>query len=421
MPTARFSAKGLRAEVRSTDGYDYGVDFSVPIDSHIADAEKILKDPHNAIHDFNCFQLGSKKAVSYTSYPTVLALRLLGTYLKRRYSLQTETREFITRGVIQALSDSTEMTILRRDISSFYECVPTHTLREELLFKDVLPPRARRMLEVFFEAHCTGGLGLPRGLGLSAVLSEYVMLPADGDIRLIPGVYRYHRFVDDLIIFCTGEAEGVLARIKSALPEPLRLNTSKYKSDDVFLAKPSGENQLTCSFEYLGYKYSVDHNHAKKHPRKLRVSIAERKVRKIQSRLIRSARAFVITGDYNLFVDRVRYLTGNYKFSKKRSIAATGSAMVKSGIFYNYKYCGDFQGARRVPHKMPELRRLDWFLQNSILGNRHPTGQAVLNNLNAAQIQVLRRISFAQGHLKVYHSAFSSARIKLIKGVWNHG
>jgi hypothetical protein len=421
MPVARFSLKSIRTQVRSTDGDDYGIDFSQPIDDHIADAERVFEDPTQALLNYNSFPSGPRTVISYSSYGTVLALRAVASFISRKYSLQTQTREAVSRGIIQALSDSSTMRILRRDITSFYESVPTSAVKEELLYRDILPPRVRRVLEAFFDTHCLTEVGLPRGLGLSAVLSEYVMKPVDSAIGLLPGVYRYHRFVDDIVIFSTNEGRAFAKALAAALPRPMSLNRSRNKSENVTLPRPHGENLSTVEFSYLGYSYRVSLSHNPKRPRLVRVGISSVKVNKLKTRLILSAQALLRDNDAGIFIDRVRYLTGNYKFVKRRPIATTGRSVVKSGIFYNYRYCGSYGDGTRVQHDMSELRKLDWFLQNSILGTRLPVGFGVLQRLNQNQTSRIRRYSFAQGHLKAFDCGFDSQRVSLIREAWQNG
>jgi Reverse transcriptase (RNA-dependent DNA polymerase). len=420
MSSVRFSSRNLRSEVRSTDGDDYGIDFTQSLDDYIAEAEAVVADPLPALQTFNRFRSGTRSVVSYSSYPTVLALRVLGSFLRRKYSLQTETREAVSRGLIQALADSSTMRILRRDIASFYESVPTSVVKEELLYRDVLPPRARRMLETFFEIHCVADVGLPRGLGLSAILSEYVMKPVDAAIRLIPGVYRYHRFVDDIIVFSTPEGRNISRALAAALPAPMCLSRSRSKCDDVVLPRPHGNDSSRISFDYLGYSYEATLAHSPKKPRKIRVGIASAKINRLKSRLILTARQLLQDNDSRLFTDRIAYLTGNYRFVKRRPIASTGRSVVKSGIFYNYRYCGSYSGEVRVSHDMAELRRLDWFLQHVILGGRSPLGFKVLQLLSATELARAQRLSFAQGHLRAFDCGFDSARVSAIREAWKN-
>lgn len=391
--------------------------FLETLDLYIEEAESVIKDPLTALQSFNYFENGKRAVYSYSSYPTVLSLRVLSSYLKRRYNLQSETREAITRGLIQALSDSSEMHILRRDISSFYESLPTEPLIEGLLYTDVLDPRARRLLEAFFEVHCLGSAGLPRGLGLSATLSEFIMKPVDSAIRLLPGVYRYHRFVDDIVLLCT-DPRLVTPKIATLLPSPLQLNDKK--SEDLSLLRPAGELNEKGSFEYLGYRFEINMCHSPSKFRRLRVSIARKKINRIKTKVILAARAYIANQNFPQFRLRLLYLTGNYKFLKKRPIASTGKAVVRSGIYYNYRYCGDYQGTKVVSHSMSELKDLDWFLQNSILGARYPLGSAIMARLNAQQIAALRRLSFAQGHLKIYDSKVTNDQVKMIKSIWRN-
>lgn len=72
--------------------------------------------------------------------------------------------------------------------------------------------------------------GLPRGLGISAVLSELYMKYFDLSIRRVGGVYYYARFVDDIIVFCSDQhsANVVMETAKSELSKlGLTLNGKK--------------------------------------------------------------------------------------------------------------------------------------------------------------------------------------------------
>jgi hypothetical protein len=405
MQRLTFSAKGLRAEVRASDGWDYGFDFGDPIDPYIDEASSILDDP-SALSEYNSFPMGKKRAVSYSSYPSVLALRLLSTYLRRRFYLSLQTREDITKGLIQALSDSTSIHVIRRDIVSFYENVPTQAIHEDLLYTNALPAKARRLLEKFFEVHCGAGVGLPRGLGLSATLAEYVMQPYDASVRMIPGVYRYHRFVDDIIILCTDGESAKSILFGDLLPKPMLLHDKK--RDDVALVKSAHRKGVWPKLEYLGYKFAVDVHAPPRHPRPINVGIADRKVDRIKTKLILAVKAYYHNEDFDLFHMRLRFLSGNYRFVKRKALANTGSSTVRSGIFYNYKFAGSYKDGSYVSLHLPELKQLDWFYQNSIIGRRYFYGKYLNAKLSAERLSMLRKLSFSQGHLRAFNVPLTS-------------
>lgn len=412
-----FSARAIRAEIRSTDGWDYGVDFSLPVDGYVEEAEQLFNDP-SALDGFNRFDIGSKRAVSYSDYPTVLLLRTLSTYLRKRFDIGIQTREDITKGLIQALGDATPIHIIRRDIRGFYESVPTADIYENLVYTTALPAKARRLVERFFAVHCPANTGLPRGLGISATLAELAMQPFDAEIRRIEGVYRYHRFVDDMIVICTNP-NGVADAIENLLPQPMRLHRTK-RADIAINEVEFPDKEKPPSFEYLGYNFSVQAKPKKGCARSVVVGIAERKINRIKSRLLLAARAYMHDQDSSMLLMRVRYLSGNYKFAKKRPLVSTGTAIVRSGIFYNYKYCGEYCGSVFKAATMPELKRLDWFLHNTILGNRHAMGRHLVANVPPGHLGHLRRLSFVQGHLRAFNVPLTSEQVDRIKSIWKN-
>lgn len=402
--------------MRSTDGWDYDVDFSLPITDYIDLATEIFDDP-TALEAYNTFQLKGKEAISYSDYATVLVLRALSTYIRRRFDVGLQTREDITKGLIQALGDATPIYVVRRDIKSFYENVPTNELVENLLYTTALPAKARRLLEKFFDLHCRQNYGLPRGLGLSATLAELALQSFDASIRRLPGVYRYHRFVDDMILLCN-DPSGVAAALEALLPAPMRLHPRK--RFDVAIPTPSSGTDDHSEFEYLGYHYRVQWKAKRGEPRRVYVGIAQPKINRMMTRLITASRAYYMTDDFRLFYLRMQYLTGNYRFVKKRPLSSTGSSTVRSGIFYNYKLCGVYSGGDFVASTMPELRRLDWFLHNSILGERHFLGRHLNASLTSEQLSALRLLSFAQGHLRAFNIALTSRQVDDIKSIWKN-
>ncbi|MBW6530747.1 RNA-directed DNA polymerase [Sphingomonas sp. RRHST34] len=388
----------------------------MPIDAYIEEATRSFDHPE-ILDDFNSFEHKCKPAVSYSSYSTVLVIRALSTYIRRRFDVGLQTRENITKGLIQAFSDSTPIHVIRRDISSFYENIPTEPLIESLLYTTALPAKARRLLEKFFELHCSGPVGLPRGLGLSATLAELALQSFDAAVRAVPGVYRYHRFVDDMILLCTEKA-GVSDAVEGLLPTPMRLHPRK--RSDLTIANTEGGRDDFAELEYLGYWFRVQQATKKGEPRQVHVGIAEKKINRIKTRLILASRAFLIDDNYFLLLRRFQFLTGNYRFVKRRPLVSTGSSTVRSGIFYNYKLSGVYFGRDFEASAMPELKKLDWFYRNSILGNRYPLGRHLTSRLAGARLENLRTLSFTQGHLRAFNVAVTSSQVEEIKSIWKN-
>jgi hypothetical protein len=326
---------------------DYDIDLKANRDAIIADAVAAADDPARLDH-FNQFPLGAKSGFSYSDYGTVLTLRAIATIVKRRYGVEMPSRGSIVRGVIQGLGDASPFCVLRRDIRSFYESVPTGQVKTELLVRSILPARIHRYLERFFDLHCPSPHGLPRGLSLSAVLAEWIMRDFDKAVWAIPGVVRYYRFSDDILVFSTAEMAEVCHSVESALPSGLEFSESK--SHNVHFSVSKDEPTTNREFEYLGYRFSAPTGSINtKKSRRVSVSIAQRKLDRAKSRLIVSAKELLRTGDGDTFLKRVRFFTGNYRIWRANPLLTTGQRTIKSGIYFNYRHCGEYRNGDMHP------------------------------------------------------------------------
>lgn len=80
--------------------------------------------------------------------------------------------------------------------------------------------------------------GLPRGLGISAVLSELRMKYFDLSLRRVEGVYYYARFVDDIIVFCSSRRSADMV-METAKAELYKLGLTLNDKSHIFGSPPS--------------------------------------------------------------------------------------------------------------------------------------------------------------------------------------
>jgi len=117
------------------------------------------------------------------------------------------------------------MTILQFDIKDFYEEFGQEGILEKVLSDSLLSHHSKRLLKDLFAApglkRCKG---LPRGVCVSATLSEIAMREFDRDVRQLNGVYYYARYVDDIIVFAYRDTKSIRLGLEGALPKGLRLN-----------------------------------------------------------------------------------------------------------------------------------------------------------------------------------------------------
>jgi hypothetical protein len=272
--------------------------------------------------------------------------------------------------------------------------------------------------------------GIPRGLNLSATLAELAMREFDDEVRALPTVYFYARYVDDMILFTFDDPDRVKANIQSVLPTGLALNEEKTailrvtscrcelrcncgkkcRCIDKCSCKPADGNDL--DFDFLGYNFSFSSITSKTRTQSVVVSMAAKKVAKIKTRLIRSLREYVDHRDFELLYDRIRFLTANHEVSTSSS-----EKKVKSGVFFSYPLLSaieDPQG-RTVP---PVILSLDHFWQAALFAKRTSFGQRINATLSPTQKMCLQKLSFRSGFCSKRLIRFSSARIRQLKECW---
>ncbi len=422
-----FSTGGLAQVVRAGDSRRFGIDLKNDRNDIIAAASANALAGTITLDNFQSTTLRRRTLVSYRDYEQALILRSIARHLKRRLKVQMPDRNRAVRGVITSLLDCTPMFVIRCDIKSFYESVLVDDLREKLLYDTASSTLVRSYFERYFAAHCSNSqYGLPRGAGLSAVLAEISIRPFDDRVRTIPGVYRYFRYADDIVVFCLKEPTAVLQMMRTALPRGMQFNRSKTKIID--LTAPAVENggppRPYKIFNYLGYELKVEDESGRSRSRRLIVTIADDKLKKMQSKIILSFKSFIRDQDSGLLIDRLRFISSNYKVKRSGQTHNKGSIHIKSGIYYNYALCGSYKIGKRSElsrsmQGMDCLKRLDGVLRGMLSANSN-FGAIIKANISQIQQTQIRRISFLQGFEKKMLFRVTPERVSVIKRAWRN-
>lgn len=359
-----------------------------------------------------------RQCFSVKNYSHVLILRAITLFLSRRFRINPRSRDSMVKEVIETLSDSTPMHIIRRDIQSFYETLPIDSVKEQVLYSTFVPIRIKEFIKVFFNTFSSTSKGVPRGMGLSSIVSELAMRKTDRQIREINGVYKYFRYSDDILIFSTVPAEQIAEQLLEVLPKGMQFNLSK--SSETATSEPKKGSAKTISVEYLGYKFSFLNHFGDSQPRKVLVSISERKLTKLKSKIICVFKSFSKTKDFYLLRDRVAFLASNYFAYRKGANTVRDSPYAKSGIYYNYHLCGEYQGEKRFAHDCSDLKAIDGFYNSLLRGSSSSFRSLFLGTLGAAHLKVMREISFYKGYQEKMMVRFGSDRVSKIKSAWRN-
>ena len=160
-----------------------------------------------------------------------LILRKIQKNIQKIYSVHQTDRNTIIKQMKILLCENVDMWVVRLDVRHFYESINRDVIFNKLVEDARLSYTTLDLLHTLFKNPIVAlSSGLPRGLGISAVLSELRMKYFDLSLRRVEGVYYYARFVDDIIVFCSSRrsADMVMETAKAELYKlGLTLNDKK--------------------------------------------------------------------------------------------------------------------------------------------------------------------------------------------------
>jgi hypothetical protein len=308
------------------------------------------------------------------------AVKQLQKNISKTFKVVQSNRNLIIKQLFNILSDGFPKVIIKTDIKSFYESIPQYKLFEKIEDNTLLSPYSKKLIKkLFYEFESKKDTlviepekGIPRGIGLSAYLSELFMRDIDSAIKSLQDIVYYARYVDDIvIIFCPktkSTKKNYLEQVKKIVTDnqlELKDGTdgeeSKTKEIELFLDKSKKkQNADNHNFKYLGYQFFIEH-YSKGQIGKtdLRIEISIDKIKKYKKRLKTAVIAYNNNSKYNekearsMLFSRLKFLTGNFHLNNNKRD-------VKAGIYYS----NEMLKLNTVEYK--SLENLDKELENSI-------------------------------------------------------
>lgn len=372
------------------------------------------------------FHLKRKSAYRLRSLAEELVVRKISANLRRLTKRKSDDRSLIVKNLSHFLAEGVPYKVYRLDIKSFYESFALDAVKDKIDKLKFLAPQSKRIFKLIFDCYRKiGGQGLPRGMALSAGMSDFLMADFDDYVKNHPAVYFYGRYVDDIIVITnlTETHNDFLSQLSSNLPPGLEFHSDDKKNEAPFITEKTkvqkGEKdgqklprKFKLSFDYLGYRFSVfdpppsvaaksDGCH-----RIVTIDIAPAKIAKIKSRIARSFLDFSKTGDANRLVERIKYLTSNFyvidKSTCKRQL---------SGVYYSYPL---------ISTEANGLLELDKFLRNAVLSKKGRLFSRTAPMLTSSLKRELLSYSFKTGHETRRFIYFSLAKIGDVQRCWKY-
>lgn len=352
-----------------------------------------------------------KTIFSVDSAEDYYAIKKIAHDLKRLYKVKFSGRDQITEQISAIFHDTSAYSIIKIDISSFFESINFKDTIERLKHDNLLSYRSINILEKLSNLTISSHPGLPRGLGVSSILSEIYMESIDNAIKSIDGTYFYARYVDDMIIV-THSNTSTLETYKKIINETGLSTNNK----SVSLSIPTvikTYDKRTARIEFLGYEYIISNTISNTRKRHVNIFISRKKINKIKTRIIQSIQDFRVSKDYKTLESRLRFLSSNYPIESskynKHLVSDNDIDELRGGIYYNNKYI-------TTPERLQELNH---FLTSLMFSKRSNSIGKTIQSIPIEKRRKLAAMDFKSGFIKKHYHDFSKTELNLICSCWN--
>lgn len=325
--------------------------------------------------------------------------------INKTYNVKQSSRYAILSELLNLLEDNFPKYVIRTDIKSFYESIPQKKLLDKINNDYLLSIKTKKFIHQVFTSYnnITGqtnsetAKGVPRGVGISAYLSELFMRSIDNKIRELDDLIYYARYVDDIIVIFVPNSKNVnslqLTNYKTQLTdlitnEELDLNadkTNEYNLLEGIFNLRFDDNQpnfVPNLIQYLGYEIGsvISYKANGKIERKdLSVRLSKNKIDKYFNKMKLSFQDFKNKKHHNrknsfkLLSARINYLTSNTKLRNNKD-------KVFVGIYYSNPFLNSDVSLEKLQ------KRLKWYIDRAGLTN--------------AEKQIMLKYSFNKGFEK---------------------
>lgn len=321
----------------------------------------------------------------------ILAIRFVQKILKDVYHVEMPPRDILVAQVKSLAMDGAPKVILRADVESFYESVQHKHLLENIHQSPQLSVLVKRIITRILGDYLKlsgADRGLPRGVGISAYLSEIYLAYIDTQIRRHNEIFYYARYVDDMIMMFSPEKKDAANEYLTSFSE-LLAKKGLYLNDKTQVLNLMDAQR--GKFTYLGYEFDVSSS-----SRGVRMSTT--KLEKYRKRIEKSFKdyhakvAFIPKKAARELITRSLFLTGNMRLFNRKSNAFIG-------VYYSNKHITE----------LSQLRGLDSFFLAKIILLTDPGLKRKLS-----------RLSFENGFAKKEFRNLSTKKLSEISRGWKH-
>ena len=362
--------------------------------------------------NFRTSNLAGRTIYQLQDLESELVLRKAAQNVRTILETKQSNRIQIIRRIRLLCEEGMPFCLGRFDIRHFYESIDQRHLEETINRRLTTSPSTRHALSTFLQQCRLNGVnGLPQGLAISAALSELYMSSFDERVPRRLDTHFYARYVDDILLLLP--PTNLVGRLKhdvfSMLPTGLSLNEKKTMILS-FSEERKAHGGAEHKFDYLGFCFCVGWLTKPKTDRtvsrRVTIDIAQSKVAKRKTRVVRALLQYLSDRKFDDLVDRFKIITCNYPFFDHRN-----AQLRLAGNSHSY-------GLIDLPSQA--LGELDMFVKRILLSKRGKIGFQLAQALPKSRIQRLLRLSFTRGFEDSTHFYFGPNRLSYLIRCWKY-
>lgn len=409
-----------------------------------------------------CFKLNESERGGKVIYsvkkdaPSFFAMKQLQYNIARTFKVKQSNRYDIVKQLRILLEDGFPKYVIRVDVKEFYESIPQSILIKKIEENQLLNYHSKKLLksllftyedakyqllrqrtnrtiananskeeyinlviellgrigEIQFFNKNIKGKGIPRGVGVSAYLSELYMRDIDKELKSLSDLVYYSRYVDDIILVFVPPSKEKIKNYYAMIDSLIKKNGLALKD-----GSDGGQNKtciidlfqpnINTDFDFLGYKFNIENSKLKE------LRLSSNKLQKYETRLKRMIEDYNLNSKYNekaarkLLINRFKFLTGNFHLLNTRK-------KIKSGIYYSNVLIKDNQDT------FGEFTHLNNLIKKHLSNLRPHPGLKV--DIEKLKSRIIKRYSFHNGFYSRssrFHS-FKLSPFNKIVSIWKN-
>lgn len=311
---------------------------------------------------------GKQLYITKNTPENYFALKQLQRNIHKTFSVKQSNRKNIIPQLKLSLDDNFPKVVIRTDFKSFYESIPHKQLivrieensllsyPSKTIIKDILNQYWKILIADGVKSERDERVGVPRGLGISAYLSELYLSDFDKIVSALPNVTFYARYVDDIVIIFTPNnrkesktPQNYKESVKRIISKfKLEMNNEKTKVHDLRTRVSERKISKKYMINYLGYKFIISYKFesgteegtAKVVNEKNKICMSDDKLERNKNKIIESFKTFKegiskFAGKEKqtnkLLIQRIKILTHNFQLYRRKS-------NVFVGIFFSNEF-----------------------------------------------------------------------------------